>query len=358
MNPAKTRHAGARLRFLTLPLLAAFGAGCAASDPGSSLRSAGFHHGRYPYVVSYADAKLARFLPEDWRLDNYKPFEDPSAARAAGSSSWAVALEPKEGQTLSAAIDRDDDGKVDERVEIPIFDLKFVHARTAGVIWLRTLPVSGNLREKELRILAQDYIDAVSGVGLTEAQIGPGKLLVQQRHFATRTVNIEPMTISGHEAFAATFEVANVDQLKLDPDARWERARVVLVRTPFGFFRGFWGEPQLPVFMAIGYENLPGDFDKQLPDFEGFLKQIVTMPDDIELQKVAAQVSACGGGGPTVVTIAIDDRGAVDEVAFAKVAIDVSTKVGSLDCLSNVLKKIHLHGTGQPRSIRFSFERR
>lgn len=107
------------------------------------------------------------------------------------------------------------------------------------------------MRDRELRILVQDYIDAVSGVGLTDVQIGPQKHLVQQRRFATRTVSTEAVTISGHEAFAATFEVANVDQLKLEPDSRWERARVVLVRTPFGFYKRFTSEPPLPVLMAL-----------------------------------------------------------------------------------------------------------
>lgn len=353
MSPAKPRYASALAHFLTLPLLAAFGAGCfaASNPPGPSLRSNGYNDGKYPYVVSYADAARALLLPEGWRLDNYKPFEDPSAARAASGARWAVALEPKEGQTISLAIDWDDDGRVDQHVDVPIFDLKFAHARTAGIIWLRTLPVSGHLREKELRILVQDYIDAVSGMGLTDVQIGPEKRVVQQR-FTTRTVSTEAVTISGHEAFAATFEVANVDQLKLAPDARWERARVVLVRTPFGFYDRSRSAPPLPVLMAIGYANLPSDFDKQLPDFERFLTQIVTIPDDTELRKVAAQVIECGGGDPTVAALEIDDGGAIDGVD-----LDMNMKVRPRGCVWNVLKRVRLHGTGQRRDVRFSFQR-
>jgi len=83
MSPVKPRHANALSHFLVLPLLAAFGAGCFA--PRSSLRSDGYSDGKYPYVVSYADAVRALLLPEGWRLDNYKPFDDPSAPKSTSS---------------------------------------------------------------------------------------------------------------------------------------------------------------------------------------------------------------------------------------------------------------------------------
>ena len=148
---------------------------------------------------------------------------------------------------------------------------------------------------QELRILAQDYIDAVSGVGLTGVQLGAGKVLVQLNE-----------AVDG---------------------------------------------AQLPVFMVLGHENLPGDFDQQLPDFERFIKQIVTMPDEAKLEKIAERMLACGGEEPMKVKLSIDERGTVSWILFEK-----ERKETPMDCVPSALKQLHLHGTGKPRKVQFSFQ--
>jgi hypothetical protein len=68
--------------------------------------------------------------------------------------------------------------------------------------------------------------------------------------------------VDGREAFGATFDVANVDQIQLEHDRRAQRVRIVLVRTGRGYVP--WGtrrrlEP-FPALLMFGCASRPEDF--------------------------------------------------------------------------------------------------
>jgi hypothetical protein len=91
-----------------------------------------------------------------------------------------------ENYTRKLRLDGDGDGRYEEIATIPTFDLKLVNERDDGVIWLRTLPISKDLVQKDLRVLARNYVDAASGTQITAVQLGPGVVEGRERHFATR----------------------------------------------------------------------------------------------------------------------------------------------------------------------------
>jgi hypothetical protein len=102
-------------------------------------------------------------------------------------------------------------------------------------------------------------------------QLAPGVAEARERHFATRILESKPTTVAGREAHIVTFEIANVDQLHLAPDSRWERAQLIILRPQYSWSHG---EVQWPVLMIIGYSNLPADFDAHVEEFSGFVSRI------------------------------------------------------------------------------------
>ena len=89
-------------------------------------------------------------LGPQWRIDNFY---------RRGAS-----LLPKKGFGYEGEIwvDADGDGVVDDLGERPHFDLRFTHARSSAVIWLRSLPLESAMRSKAQRVLMRDFVAAMS----------------------------------------------------------------------------------------------------------------------------------------------------------------------------------------------------
>jgi len=173
-------------------------------------------------------------------------------------------------------LDVDGDGDTDSIKNEFLFDLRFKHLSRDATIWLRTFPISDDLRNKDLRVLVQRYVDEVSGAGFEAVQLGPQTTILREKRFAAQTLSRGQLTIARQPAYETTFDVANVDEVAINKAARKTRVRIALVRTPFVYQTGPAGKPaaQFAVLMLAGYANLPEDFDKDLPDFEGLLNRI------------------------------------------------------------------------------------
>jgi hypothetical protein len=237
---------------LAFPIL-----GCATG--GGTFAADGFHHSQYPYVVRYSDPRAREVLDENWRVDNFVINYDGSI----GAPKTADGYEGPE------EIDFTGSG-VPTKVTVPYFDLKLDNRKTSAVIWLQTIPLSKDHAERNLKNLVEDYANAISGSGFYAAVEDQGKV-VREKTFAAKIVDGKETTLGSLEAYDAKIELANVDQLRLDPAARTAIIRVVLVRT--NYMHTFLEDgPAVPTFVRVGYRASPGDFDAGLPDFERFLK--------------------------------------------------------------------------------------
>ncbi len=241
-------------------------AGCGASAP--SFQAHRYYHPHHDYVVRYEAGSdtQPQMLSEDWVVDNY--YRDSSGA-----------LVPRVGPDYEGTVtyDADGDGRAESTEnDVPLYDLRLVHQRHDSVIWLSSFPVSDRLSRTELRILAQRYVESVSGAGYVLIQIGDQGSAGTERRYATRIVEEGDTVVDGEPAYAVTFEVANVDQLELDSSSRRSRVRIVFLRPGFAWTRrGSNGSVRhFPVVVAIGYRAMPEYFDSGLPDFERFLTQI------------------------------------------------------------------------------------
>lgn len=190
---------------------------CASSgltDEGS------FEHPDLRYRVSAEPPDhVGALLGPDWVLSNYTRDDDgrPSAAKDAGDT-W----------TYRTQVDTDDDGEVDLRETLRRYDLHYEHIEDDARVWIQTFPVSAMTAGKKLETLAKRYADSLAG-GLYVGGLTPGT--VEDARYASRIVSASPTEIDGHEAYQVDIEVANVDQLRLNEDARERLLRVILVRT-------------------------------------------------------------------------------------------------------------------------------
>jgi hypothetical protein len=258
-------------RPLALLALLALGA-CAGARQGTFAPNR-FESGQYPYAVYFDEGKPEHFASEAWRLDNY--FEKTESDQYGKT---IRSLEPKHGAAydVKRSYDLDDDGKFDEAEKESFYDVLLEHRTVDANMWLRTVPLSGHDRDKGLRVLADRYVEAVSGAGAVAVRFGAESVISIEKRFASRVLATSPCTVSGREALLVDFEVANVDQLQLSESARWLRGRLVLVRT--GYQREITptgAQPvPFPVLMLVGMSASPSDFAALEADFDGFLGRV------------------------------------------------------------------------------------
>lgn len=221
----------------------------------------GYKHQKYGYrLLNQSGDKL---LPPEWQLDNLY---------------WTPAKKLEQKHTpdylATFSFDMNGDGATDRDEQGFLYDLRFKHTKRDATIWVRTLPISTDLREKDLRVLVQRYVDEVSGAGFEAVQLGPNSIVIREKRYAASVISRGSFTVAKQEAFETTFDVANVDEVAVSPNARKTRVRIALVRTPFTYPKKQLDKVEFPVLMLVGYANLPEDFAKDEPAFNGVLSHI------------------------------------------------------------------------------------
>src|SRR5262249_43712902 len=117
-------------------------------------------------------------------------------------------------------------------------------------------------------------VDNVAGAGF-EAPTLTAKPGTGEKRFAASVVERGAAKLAGAEAYAATIDVANVDQLRLTPNAREARVRLVIARAPYRFTPSSpYDMVSFPVLMVAEYASAPDDYDHDLPDFDDLLGRI------------------------------------------------------------------------------------
>jgi hypothetical protein len=235
---------------------------CEVNAPGA-LTPAGFSHDKYAYRV-VTDGST--FLGNEWMLDNY--FTDSMGAQ-----------QPKRDGAYATKyeFDRNGDGKVDTTQTALTYDLRFQHKKHEAFIWLRTIPISNELKDKDLRVLMKDYVDGIAGAGYEAVQLENQRVGISEKRYAAEVVEQGAATLAGKEAYRAVMDVANVDQIKLTPTDRRVRVELIFVRPGFEYVLSVLGDQsdiKFPVLMIAGYANMPDDFVGDRASFGSFLSRI------------------------------------------------------------------------------------
>lgn len=296
MQPGRTH--------LRVFVLAALGMVCAACAPGikvGSFSERAFVAERVPYYVELQpDGSI---LGGDWVIENLQ----------SGQGTRVSKLGPE--YESAHAFDIDGDGRFEKSVKLARYDLLLRHRRTRATIWLSVFPISQQLADADADVLLREYIEAVSGAGSFTITLADGStvsVVSKERRFATRQLDMTPLTVQGQRAAGATFELANVDQLQLNQNSRWSRGRVLLIRTDAN-----WNElsESWPVVMLAGYEHVPDRFDEHSQDFTSFLSRLKFIDDALSLAPYLSTIASCAGLSQAAllgdVTLRIDETGAL-----------------------------------------------
>jgi hypothetical protein len=241
-----------------LAAAAVFGLSCLLGCQSSGFfEASAFRSTKYPYTIRYADPEERALLSSDWVVENY--YADgsgkPTTSKMGRQYQKDREIELASGHTTVRSFD--------------VYDVLLVHRASDAVIWLRSIPLSPRQSGLNLRVAAEQYAEGLSGSGFYATDLGPRR--VEAQTYASHMTSGRPVMVAGLEAYEATLEVANVDQLKLDPAGRAAMIRVVFVRTPFTTDPHSEGSEKLPVMWMIGYANNPTDFEAQSADFVRFL---------------------------------------------------------------------------------------
>jgi hypothetical protein len=230
-----------------------------------ALTAEGYRHNTYHYQINAMDGSGA-LLPDGWAIDNL--YEK----RNEGSTVATTA--PKDGPDYMTeyVFDTDGDGKDDLSKKALAYDLRYVHRVHSGVIWVRTVPISQTMRDKDLRVLMKDYIDGVAGAGYERVSYQR----VEEKRFAAETLSRQAGTVAGMPAFAAQFAVANIDEVQVNKEARRTQVRLVIVRSGFNYVVKQPGTPEIeyPVLLVMGYASQPEDYDQGVRDFDDLVERV------------------------------------------------------------------------------------
>jgi hypothetical protein len=172
--------------------------------------------------------------------------------------------------------DVDGDGSADTSEKDFLYELRFASLHNDGIIWLRTFPIATYDAQKELRVLMKEYIDGASVAGYEVVVFGGWAAGLVERRYAGKVLQEHETTLAGATAYEATVDVANVDRIKVEPDAVEKRVKMVLVRP--GFTRTVKSKNrkyQFPVLLLAGYSNNVKDFDATGKEFDEFLNRVV-----------------------------------------------------------------------------------
>jgi hypothetical protein len=233
----------------------------------------------YGYDIPYQPGTKV-VMPAGWELDNYR----------LDGSGWVQ--KQRDPYVTSYSFDDNGDGRVDGVIKTYTYALRFEHRVHSGVIWLRNIPLSSKLRDKDLRVLMQSYIDEITGATYETVRLGEATTPVVVEHRqAAMVVEEGPATIAGRPAYTATIDIADVDQIKLAPGVRARRVQLVLMRSPEDERYERDGKPTLvhPVVVLAGYSNMPTDFPTGLGDFHDLLGRLT----------IAGQAGLTLGPAPT-----------------------------------------------------------
>src|SRR3954469_8804384 len=130
--------------------VAAAAAACGPAH-GGAFNTLGFTS-TYGYDIPY-EGGTQRLLPPQWRLDNFELGREGLVHKRSERYLTNYHLED----------DDDRDGRSGTIIDAFKYALRFEHSVHAGVIWLREIPIETKLRNKDLRVLMQAYIDELSG---------------------------------------------------------------------------------------------------------------------------------------------------------------------------------------------------
>lgn len=224
--------------------------GCATSNTGFTDQA--FVSKDSGYSIGYAGDTFSP-LGKEWQLENYVQGEKGR---------------PREEKNVGIYLDRmpwvQPDGSEIEVSYLP-YDLKFRHGN-GSLLVVATVAVPRHLRNLRLSAVAEEWANSYSGIQFSFKR-GEGQRM------ASKIIESKGRDLAGRPAREVTFDVVDVDQLQLDPNAPRKRIRAVFVQAPL--YKVFqWPSLRIPAFLLVAYISDERRFDTLASDLESVLGKI------------------------------------------------------------------------------------
>lgn len=309
-------------------------------------------HPQFPYSVTYEDEQSKSVLGDDWLLENYRRVD----RKGAGSASAAkeVEIERKQGYEEVYELDFDDDDKADAKAPLPLPDLLLVNKKTNARIEVSTLLLDKRLADKELRILLSNIVENKAGTRSLFIRLGKVGAGLQKRT-ASRLLESGTASLEKQTGLVATVERADLDQLELDPKARWSRSRIFLLHAPFDYYAlenpnaasAQHRYHKYRVLMLVEYTNSPEDFEAQYPDLLRLLNKIHLLSDDMLLDYLAEPLRHCTKGNGATLELTVSATGVPS--VWGGTGLDRA-------CTSGILEDFRFAATSELRRIERTYD--
>lgn len=230
----------------------------------ASFNDQGFEHKRIGYSLAYSNPADKSWLNESWKIEKNHLGEVDESDYGSRRLEATDAKGKKQTMLVRNA------------------DLIFKHKKTNGVISVQSFPLNEFMAEKKLDIVAKDFAEQMSGEYFI-AFSGAGYSVGKGRNLVTNLVSSQAGKLGAAETMEGVVEVANVEQLKLNPKHRLMRYKFFLARlTPENGWVDIevMKEPKnnieyrYPAMIVILYSMDDAYFNDYVADFDGLVKQL------------------------------------------------------------------------------------
>jgi hypothetical protein len=247
-----------RCRLLFVLFALAFMAACVHAQTGRFTESS-FAGGEGRFGFSYLDRSGGSLLPGAWRLENWTL-----------DSTGRPESQKDQGVYLSEAQWPLPDGSL-RWMQFVTHELRYDHAASGATIWVRVLPMMQREAGLSLKVVAERWANTVSGTVFDYTFYGAeGAKRLGSKILATGGV-----TVGGRPAHQVVFDVVNVDQFEVDPNAPRTRVQAYFVAASVtkDLFssKGGW---QVPACVFIGLAAPAERFDAVMPDFTSLVSRM------------------------------------------------------------------------------------
>lgn len=230
------------------------------------LDSLGFTHDKVGYSIPYADAKDKLFINPSWKLET----DQQGKPWSKDNSTYRAEVKSYRGY--------------EDVIIVQDLDLVFKHRETNGVISVQSAPLADAIAYKKLAILARNHAERLSGLYYTSLAKSFGDFGLA-KNFVTNIIEEKAGTRGEAETYEVVVDVANAEQLKLNPAHRLMRYKMVMIRpkAPHGWKdqRGVYGKkvkPEdrvtvetYPALVVLTYAMDHAYYQDYLADFEGLV---------------------------------------------------------------------------------------
>ncbi len=164
------------------------------------------------------------------------------------------------------------------------YDLELKNRKTSGSIWVNSFGLPSRMKKTLLDVFLHNYAESISGSNFWLSRGVIGKRPAQETNtYATQVVEKRNISFGPYKALIATISIANIDQLRMDPNHRHGVIRIMIMRIR-GTYEHMTKSSEQGVtvnrktkykngFLVIGYFNSPEYYETNIQDYYKFLGQ-------------------------------------------------------------------------------------